>query len=73
LELSCVVNDYVQFAVATKFRRRANQVLKALFSRGCSVKQRLISHEKCLTKYLDNPQKQKVIENKLFLEKDASR
>ena len=29
--------------------------------------------DKCLTEYPDNPQKQKVIENKQFLEKEANR
>ena len=32
-------------AVATKFRRWANQVLKEHLLRGCSVNQRLVSHE----------------------------
>ena len=35
----------VKSAVATKFRRWANQVLKEHLLRGCSVNQRLISHE----------------------------
>ena len=35
----------VKSAVATKFRRWANQVLKEHLLRGCSVNQRLVSHE----------------------------
>ena len=40
----------VKSAVATKFRRWANQVLKEHLLRGCSVNQRLISHENKLEK-----------------------
>jgi len=40
----------VKSAVATKFRRWANQVLKEHLLRGCSVNQRLISHENRLEK-----------------------
>ena len=40
----------VKSAVATKFRRWANQVLKEHLLRGCSVNQRLVSHENRLEK-----------------------
>ena len=40
----------VKSAVATKFRRWANQVLKEHLLQGCSVNQRLISHENKLEK-----------------------
>lgn len=63
----------------TKQRKTTSQVFaKAQKQKDPAKKKKLLQDaiaplDKCLTEYPDNPQKQKVIENKQFLEKEAIR
>ena len=63
----------------TKQRKATSLVFaKAQKQKDAAKKKKLLQDaiaplDKCLTEYPDNPQKQKVIENKQFLEKEASR
>ena len=66
-------------AYCTKQRKTTSQVFaKAQKQKDAVKKKKLLSDaiaplDKCLTEYPDNPQKQKVIENKQFLEKEMNR
>ena len=66
-------------AYCTKQRKTTSQVFaKAQKQKDAAKKKKLLSEaiaplDKCLTEYPDNPQKQKVIENKQFLEKEMNR
>jgi hypothetical protein len=66
-------------AYCTKQRKATSQVFaKAQKQKDAAKKKKLLSEaiaplDKCLTEYPDNPQKQKVIENKQFLEKEMNR
>ena len=65
-------------AYCTKQRKATSQVFaKAQKQKDAAKKKKLLSEaiaplDKCLTEYPDNPQKQKVIENKQFLEKEMN-
>ena len=66
-------------AYCTKQRMATSQLFtKAQKQKDPAKKKKLLQEaiaplDKCLTEYPDNPQKQKVVENRLFLEKEANR